>query len=99
MSAQGSPREMARPLHLSGTNQNSGVQTCVISLQLLRSNLRGIVMSRLNFDVRRYQRAPRRRSYNPRGKVAIRTPVYLSGLYLFAVATAMLVSFAVVWYA
>lgn len=56
-------------------------------------------MSRLNFDVNRYQQAPRRRSYNPRGKVAMRAPIYLSGLYLFAVATAMLVSFAIVWYA
>ena len=57
-----------------------------------------IVMSRLNFSVNAYERAPRRRSYNPRGKVAMRTQAYMSGLYLLTVVTAMIATFAIVWY-
>jgi len=90
---------LARALHPFSTSQISGVLKRLISLQFFRSNLRVIVMSRLNFSVNKYDNGPRRRSYNPRGKVALRTPLHLSGVYLFAVATAMLVSFAIVWYA
>lgn len=90
---------MARALQPSETSQVSGVLKCLISLQFRWSNLRVIGMGRLNFSVNGYMREPRRRGYNPRRAVALRSPTHLSALYLFTVMTAMAVTFAIVWYA
>ena len=90
---------MARALHPFSTSQISGVLKRLISLQLLRSNLRVIVMSRLNFSVNAYEQTSRRRSSNPRRMVSFRTPFYVSWLYWFAVGTTMTMTFALVWYA
>jgi hypothetical protein len=90
---------VARALQPFSTSQISGALKRLISLQPLRSNLRVIVMSRLNFNVNAYEQTSRRRSSNPRSMVSFRTPLYVSWLYWFAVGTAMTVTFALVWYA
>ncbi|HEY2447072.1 MAG TPA: hypothetical protein VGI20_15165 [Rhizomicrobium sp.] len=56
-------------------------------------------MSRLNFSVNAHDNAPRRRGYNPRGRVAMRASYNASGLYLLSVVLAMIATFAIVWYA
>ena len=92
-------RSLARALQPFSTSQISGALKRLVSLQLLWSNLRVIVMSRLNFNVNAYDQTSRRRSSNPRRLVSFRTPLYISWLYWFAVGTTMTMTFALVWYA